>query len=371
MATTTNYAWTTPDNSGLVKNGAQDIRTLGSSVDTALWNSGYGQAGKNKIINGDFTINQRSFSTTSTSEVYGFDRWFAILTDGTTNSYSAQTFIPGAAPIVGYEATNFVRLISAGQTLSTAQTSLRQRIESVRTFADQTITVSFWAKAATGTPKVALEVSQSFGSGGSSNVDVYGGQITLSTSWARYSLTVAIPSISGKTIATGNYLSLSLFVSAGTNFNARTGSLGIQSNTFDVWGVQVEYGSVATPFQTATGTIQGELSACQRYYYRVTAGANDQYLGSVVPFSSTGATGYAMLPVIMRATTTILEYSGLQLTKPGTGSAAVTSISVAYYPNSTNVIVVPSVASGLTGGEFRFFSLTTSGTSYFGISAEL
>ena len=34
MATTTNYNWTTPDDTALVKDGASAIRTLGSSIDT-------------------------------------------------------------------------------------------------------------------------------------------------------------------------------------------------------------------------------------------------------------------------------------------------------------------------------------------------
>jgi hypothetical protein len=34
MATTPNFNWATPDNTGLVKNGALDIRTLGDSIDT-------------------------------------------------------------------------------------------------------------------------------------------------------------------------------------------------------------------------------------------------------------------------------------------------------------------------------------------------
>jgi len=37
MATTTNYSWTTPDNTGYVKDGASAIRTLGSAVDTTLY----------------------------------------------------------------------------------------------------------------------------------------------------------------------------------------------------------------------------------------------------------------------------------------------------------------------------------------------
>jgi hypothetical protein len=37
MATTTNYSWSTPDNTSYVKDGASSIRTLGSSVDTTLF----------------------------------------------------------------------------------------------------------------------------------------------------------------------------------------------------------------------------------------------------------------------------------------------------------------------------------------------
>jgi hypothetical protein len=36
MATTTNYGWTTPDDTALVKDGASAIRTLGSSIDTTV-----------------------------------------------------------------------------------------------------------------------------------------------------------------------------------------------------------------------------------------------------------------------------------------------------------------------------------------------
>jgi hypothetical protein len=36
MATTTNYSWTTPDDTDLVKDGAAAIRTLGSSADTTV-----------------------------------------------------------------------------------------------------------------------------------------------------------------------------------------------------------------------------------------------------------------------------------------------------------------------------------------------
>jgi len=271
MASSTNYLWSEPDNTSLVKDGAQAIRTLGDAIDTSLWNSGFGQAGKNKLINGDCTINQRAFTSSTTSGTYGFDRQYFTTSDGTV-TYSAQTFTPGTAPVAGYEAKNYARIVTTAQTLTTAFSRYRSMLENVRNFAGQTTTYSFWAKAASGTPKIAIELVQSFGTGGSpsANVNTYIGQVTLSTSWARYSVTVNVPSISGKTIGTTDNTSsmwCEMWVSAGSSFDSRTGTLGIQTNTFDIWGLQWEYGAKATPFQTASGgSIQGELAMCQRYY---------------------------------------------------------------------------------------------------------
>ena len=126
-------------------------------------------AGKNKIVNGDFRVNQRSFSSTTTDGVYGFDRWLFSTTSGGT--YSAQTFTPGTAPVTGYEGINFAQVATTGQTGTSALAILVQRIEDVRTLANQATTISFWAKASSGTPKVAIEAQQNFGSGGSATVN--------------------------------------------------------------------------------------------------------------------------------------------------------------------------------------------------------
>jgi hypothetical protein len=374
MALSPNYGWAEPDNSSLVKNGAQDIRALGDAIDTSLWNVGYGQAGKNKIINGDFSINQRSF-TSSTSTGYGFDRFSNTAVGDGTATFTAETFTPGAAPVAGYEGTNFLRIVTSGQTAAGVFTDVRQAIENVRVFAGQTATFSFWAKANTGTPKIALELSQSFGTGGSPSapVNTYGGQVTLSTSWARYSLTVAVPSISGKTIGTianTSYLHAKFIVSAGSDFNARTGSIGIQSNTFDLWGFQVEYGSKATPFQTATGTLQGELAACQRYYYRVGGDNAFQWFGNGFADSTTNTKIVINNPVSMRIAPSSMDFGGSLTVNDGVTGTNVTT-PVLFIPSKNLQQLNVPVASGLTQYRPYAFLANNSSAAFVAFNAEL
>jgi hypothetical protein len=265
------FTFTTVDARLAVGNNGETL-VADSSTATGLRYTGNYAAGKNAIINGDFTINQRAFTSTTTTNTYGQDRWAGTFTDGTT-TYSTQAFTPGTAPVAGYEGTNYARLVTTGQTLTSASSIFRQRIENVRTFAGQTVTVSFYAQSGSVTPSVAVEFVQSFGTGGSPSASVTAiiaatPKQAISTTWTRYSYVISVPSISGKTLGTANdsFLQLGIWVSGGSDFNARTGTIGIQSNTFNFWGVQVESGSVATAFQTATGTLQGELAACQRYY---------------------------------------------------------------------------------------------------------
>jgi hypothetical protein len=283
-----------------------------SSTATGLRWQGSFEAGKNKIINGDFRINQRAFSSTTTTGTYGFDRWLMIGNDGTT-TYSAQTFTAGTAPVAGYEGINFARLVSSGQTGVNAYSILQQKIEDVRTFAGQRITISFWAKASSGTPKVSVNVYQDFGSGGSAGAYSYPDtaalqNVTINTSWTRYSFSILVAGISGKTIGTGSNLTVYLWTSAGTTYNAQTNSMGIQSATIDFWGVQVEAGSVATPFQTATGTLQGELSACMRYFEKIDMNNDGNTYAAANGTNSQG--GFVFYKSQKRGSTTVTLNSG-------------------------------------------------------------
>jgi hypothetical protein len=288
------------------------------AISSALGSSALLPAGlgfRNKIINGDFRINQRAFTSTTTSGTFGFDRWQIGLSGGTV-TYSAQTFTPGNA-IPGQEPTNYARVVTSGHSASTDSALLIHKIEDVRNCAGQTATISFWAQAASGTPKVAVQISQSFGTGGSpsADVDTYVGQATLSTSWTMYKFTFVVPSISGKTIGTTantSFLRLNLWTSAGSNNNASTGSLGVQNATINFWGVQLEQNSQPTPFEQRP--IGVELALCQRYYL------SQSSLG--VTGTKSGADNFRVAtifyPVTMRTTptsTSVTSQSGTPYTE--------------------------------------------------------
>jgi hypothetical protein len=282
-----------------------------SSTSTGLRYGANFAAGKNKIINGDFGINQRAFTSTTVNETFGFDRFRVGLSGGTV-TYSAQTFTPGAAPVSGYEATNFARLVSASQSSASNYAALLTKIEDVRTFAGQTVTLSFWAKASTGTPNIGASLAQGFGSGGSSQVTTLPtvSVQAITSSWARYSFTIANPSISGKTIGTGSNVEVQMWTSVGTTVSgAGFPAVGLQNVTIDIWGVQLEAGSVATAFQTATGTIQGELAACQRYYY-LHASGNNVNIGAGGYYNANLFAASVSFPVSMRIAPSLVYVTG-------------------------------------------------------------
>ena len=352
---------------------AAQMNDLAGTLNTVPNVVGGFAAGKNKIINGDFNINQRAFTSTIFQE-FTFDR-FATFNSGGTSTYTAEVFALGTAPVAGYESKNFIRIVSTGQSAAGDSTRLSTPIESVRTLAGQTATLSFWAKAATGTPSVAAYFQQFFGTGGSpsASINVDGQKTAITTSWARYSFTFNIPSISGKTLGTNNNDILRMFIatSAGSDFNARTNSLGIQSATIDIWGVQLEAGSIATPFQTATGTIQGELAACQRYYYRSVYQVTARQGAGFIDTTTTAILAIPF-PVSMRTRPTALEQSGTasDYTIAVAGSNVVCTSVPTHLSSFTEAATIILTASLLVAGQGALFRPANT-NAYLGWSAEL
>jgi hypothetical protein len=205
---------------------------------------------------------------------------------------------------------------------------------------------------------------QEFGSGGSTSVDSTVVSYNLTTSWQRFTRTLTLPSLAGKTIGTGS--SLQIYLEQGT------GALG--GFNIDLWGMQLEAGSVATPFQTATGNLQAEIAACQRYYYRTTSTAAGARLGLGQCRSTTEAIIQTIFPVPLRVAPTALEQTGTAsnyLLQDASGSG-VSCNTVPAFNDATIWSAFTSMtrASGLVAGNITT-STVSAANIYLGWSAEL
>jgi hypothetical protein len=278
----------------LRRNGTEGLRLTSSTVQVSSINNGPLAGFRNAIINGNFDIWQRGTSFTTTSGTsYNADRWRKFQTgggDGGSITVSRRSFSPGQTNVPG-EPEYFLRAnITSANTSSNINIS--QLIEDVRTFAGQTVTASYWAKADSN-KTVLFDIFQNFGTGGSSDViSIVSNTISLTTNWQKFTHTVSIPSIAGKTIGANNFLRLIWILSGSSG-----GEITLQTISFDIAQVQLEAGPVATPFERRP--IGTELALCQRYYQR---GASPRgYLGN-----GTGTVNvYLTLPVVMRANPTV------------------------------------------------------------------
>ena len=221
---------------------------------------------RNRIINGLFDIWQRGTSFAAiTTGTYTADRWVYTQTGaGGSRSVSQQSNALGTL-IGGMQAKQFLRLDIATLGSATAQT-IGQRIEDVRTFAGETISVSCMVKG-TLTGAVTLNVLQNFGSGGSPSATVTTavGTYTPTASWVRKTFTIAVPSISGKTLGS----------TADTHYLELQFDCGNKTGQLDIWGVQLEQNTTATILEREP--IQQTLAKCQRYYNLIASGT-DEYI---------------------------------------------------------------------------------------------
>jgi hypothetical protein len=310
-----------------------------------------GALSPNAVINGGFDIWQRGTTqTVNNSGAYVADRFIAD--DLGVATITQQTFTPGQAPATGNEGQYFLRYNKTSQGFGL----IEQRIEDVRTFAGQTVTFSFWAKAGAAL-NVTGQVRQFFGTGGSSNVNTELSVQNVSTSWNRYSWTFQIPSISGKTLGAGSYLHVRVTLPS-------TGTY-----TFDTWGWQLEAGSAVTPFRRNANSLAGELAACQRYYYRTGGNTPYDYHGT----GSAGTTNSARILVLpkqtMRVAPTSIDFANLGL-YDSNSTVAVTSCTFDQ-STSNSVALALGVSSGLT--QFRPYLLISNNSfsGFIGLSSEL
>jgi hypothetical protein len=261
----------------------------------------------NPVLNSAFQVAQRGTTFSSIQyATYTLDRWQSFRGSGAFYSVSQQaTSDTTNLPFIQYCA----RVGRPSGNTETDAVFFTQQMESLNSipFAGKTVTFSFYARkgADFSSPSSALTFKLAGGTGTNQNyysgftgvTDIISTSGTLTTTWQRFTATATI----GATIT-----------QLATVFqNGVSGTAGA-ADYFEVTGVQIDVGSTALPFRTYAGTIQGELAACQRYYFRLTTGSgfNFSRFGNGTMYGDTAGSIVISFPVTMRTHPTALDQSG-------------------------------------------------------------
>jgi hypothetical protein len=241
-------------------------------------------------------IAQRSTSASgiSTNDIYyAIDRYkTAISGTGLNITISRDTSVPSVA----FSYSQKLQQISTNAT-SVSQFAVAQSIETsqVSGLYGKTATISFWYRSnITGNHYIRIYTGSQ--TGGVDNSTAF--NITTANTWQYVTVTT---SNFANITAIANY-SLGAQLDIGIRTYQGGSSITVSANDyFQFTGFQLEAGSVATPFTTASGSIGGELALCQRYYQNiVTPNATTDFNGLMVREGTTQAQASVYLPVSMR-----------------------------------------------------------------------
>jgi hypothetical protein len=305
----------------------------------------------NPILNSSFQVWQRGTSIaipSSTGNTFSADRWTSQTGAAAITISRQLTSDTTNLPFIQYCA-RYQR--NSGQT-GTNTVPLVQNIETLnaRPFAGKAITFSFYARrGANYSPTSnALDFTVGSGTGTDQNVltsytgeaAVLSGTATLTTTWQRFTGTGTVSASANEMYIRFNY--------------SPTGTAGAD-DFYEVTGVQIDVGSIALPFRTYAGTIQGELAACQRYYlYK----SGNEFSG-VFSSSSTAylSTHYPIMRVSPTVTIPAGPYTNF-IDQSGTSFRTPTSITN-YGSNQQGTTLS---VSGMSGASVGHFALYVSGT---------
>jgi hypothetical protein len=341
-----------------------------SSASTGLRYQGSMAAGKNLVINGGMDIWQRGTSislaaSTGYANGYSADRW-----DSFTNANQATTISRQATsdttnlPFIQY-CLRFQR--NSGQTgVGTYGVYQSQETSNSIPFVGKTVTISFYARAGatlissggnvlTYQVRTGTGTDQNLLAGYTGSASPINTTATLTANWVRYQATGTISSSATE---------------IGTSFEITPVGTAGASDYFEITGVQIEIGSIATNFTRTGGNIQGEYSACQRYYQRIVAGQNFYRFGIGTNISATQAGVVVPFKTSMRTTPTFTA-SGNFDTVEGTTSRGTNAPTLSSDGNNTeSAFIFTSIASATTGYSVQLRS-SNNVNSYIDFSAEL
>ena len=338
-----------------------------SSTSTGLrYTAGTVQA--NPVLNSAYQVWQRGTSVAvaaSTSNAYTADRW-AVVT-GANQAFTVSRQATGDTtnlPSIQYNG-RFQR--NSGQT-GTTRFYLSNAFETINSipFVGKTVTVSFYARAGANYSSASNALGfilysgtgtdQQSNTGYTGATSVASTTATLTTTWQRFTATGTVGTSANEISLEFSYTPVG---TAGTN------------DYFDLTGVQLDVGSVALPFRTYAATIQGELAACQRYYWRVNSSEGSNYSPMLYGYSrsATSVSGQITFPVKMRVSPTSLDTANLAFLY---GAGTVTSMSsLSLDLTNPSAASITSTVGSMTANLPGFIVANNSSSAFIGFNAEL
>ena len=318
----------------------------------------------NSLINGGADIWQRgtSFSSGGGLSVYTADRWhFYRGSNAAGATLSRQT-----SGLTGFQYA--IRLQRNSGNTSIESLGLRYTLESADSYrlAGKTVTLSFYLRKGADYSGTNFRATIASGTGTDQPVYAFTGftyavdqNVTPTTSWVRYSVTGAIPS-------NATEVGLEMFSNA-------AGTAGT-NDYVDITGLQLEIGSVPTPFVRSAGTIQGELAACQRYYWRGAPTGSYTSFSTYAPATST-TTVYCPIPmpVNLRGGAPTLDYSNIGVVDNVNAVLSGGTWTIDASSSGVGQVTVKYVHTAASLTQYRPYIICANGTTsaYLGLSAEL
>jgi hypothetical protein len=332
---------------------------------------------RNKIINGAMVIDQRNAgaAVTVVGSGYQLDRWNPQAS--ATSKFSVQRNAGAVAPPTGFSNYMGFTSLSAYTVGSSEQFAVFQAVEGFNasdfawgTASATPVTLSFWVRSS-----LTGVFGGSFRNSATDRSYPFTYTISAADTWEQKSITVP-----GDTSGTwlvdngvGLYLTFGFGVGStfsgpagaweGSNFISATGATSIVSTngaTFYITGVQLEAGTVATPFEHR---LYGqELALCQRYCFTAPL-ANSDSIGFGYTNTTTSIRFHIAHPVTMRASPTITtqNVSSLQYQLPGgSGGVAIALSAIAAGPTGSAVDM--TVSSVTVGQPTRIWGANTGGS---------
>lgn len=307
---------------------------------------GWRIVGDNAFLNGDFRFWERG--TSFVAPAYTADRWYFNAGGVASPNVIRNPISPGQ--FASIRAPAFAR-VSYGAVTDPAGHFVvyEQLIEDAGTYAGETVTISFKVyNSGQAGRQIALELRQNFGAGGSTTLSGIGARkFTLAAGLNAITHTVQVPSVAGKTFGANNSLGFAFWASAGSNWNARSDSLGAQAGDVHFTEVKIERGATATSFQQRPEALERLL--CQRYCYAYEVTTGNAFVLCHGLWNSQ-VLAFLEAPTDMRTIPTARSV-GAPPTLTGVGMAGGASIvGQSYIPVSKRKVALVATANQATTG---------------------